>query len=143
MVPSNMASGSAFQPPELFTISKPEEWPRWIWRFKLFRDASGFDEKDKSKQISTLIYSMGEEAEDILQSFRLTAEQQESYTAVKNKFGSFLIKRRNIVFERCRFNQRRQKEGEYVASVINDVCTLAEHCGYGELQEELIRDRLQ
>ena len=31
--------------------------------------------------------------EDILQSFRLTAEEQESYTAVRNKFGAFFVKR--------------------------------------------------
>ena len=37
---------------------------------------------------------------------------------------------------------RRQEEGESVASFINNLYALAEHCGYGELHDEMIRDRL-
>ena len=52
------------------------------------------------------------------------------------------MKRGNIVYERCRFNLRCQEEGESAASFISDVYALAEHCGYGDLRDELIRDRL-
>ena len=69
MIFVDMASGSAFQSPDPLTYSKPEEWPKWIRRFERFRDASGLDDKEEKKQISTLNYSMGDEAEDILQSF--------------------------------------------------------------------------
>ena len=129
-------------PPDLFTFSKPEEWPKWIRRFEWFRHASGLDEKEEKKQVSTLIYSMGDEAEDILHSFRLTEDELKLYSTLRDKFGSFFVKRRNLIFERCRLNRRRQEEGESAASFINDVHTLAEHCDYGDLQEELIQDRL-
>ena len=61
---------------------------------------------------------------------------------VRDKFESFFVKRRNIVYEWCRFNLRWQEEGESAASFISDVYALAEHCGYGDLRDELIQDRL-
>ena len=44
-------------------------------RFERVRKASRLAEKEQVSQIHTLIYTMGDEAEDILSSFRLTAEQ--------------------------------------------------------------------
>ena len=40
------------------------------------------------------------------------------------------------------FNCRRQEEGEAVHVLIMDLHRLAEHCGFGELRDELIRDRI-
>ena len=129
-------------PPEPFTFSKPEEWPKWIRRFERFRVASGLDTKSDEMQINTLIYSMGDEADDILSSFRLSEEHSKTFEVVKARFESFFVKKRNVIYERARFNLRRQEDGESVASFINDLYALAEHCGYGELHDEMIRDRL-
>ena len=54
----------------------------------------------------------------------------------------FFVKRRNIVYERGRFNPRHQEEGELAVSFISDVYALAEYCGYGDLSDKLIQDRL-
>ena len=67
-------------PPESFTFSKPEEWPKWIRRFGRFRVASGLDMKSDEMQINTLIYSMGDKADDILGSFRLSEEEVKTLT---------------------------------------------------------------
>ena len=37
---------------------------------------------------------------------------------------------------------RKQEEGETVDSFITTLYELAEHCNYGDLREEMIRDRL-
>ena len=126
-------------PPENFTFSRPEEWTKWIRRF---RQASGLAEKEQTSQIHTLIYTMGDEAEDVLTSFRLTEEQGKSYTTVVEKFDGYFVKRRNLIFERAKFNWRRQEEGEPVNDFIMDLYRLAEHCNYGTLHDELIRDRI-
>ena len=86
-------------PPENFTFSRPEEWTKWIKRFERFRHASGLANEGQERQIHTLVYSMGDEAEDILSSFRLTEEQRKSYSTVVEKFGQYFIKRRNLIFE--------------------------------------------
>ena len=49
------------------------------------------------------------------------------------------VQRRNVIFERAKFNQRRQEEGEPVDSFITALYALAEHCAYGALHDEVIR----
>ena len=72
-----MANPVSLLPPERFDFDHPDTWPRWIKRFERYRVASGLSAKDEQVQISTLIYAMGEEAEDILASFRLSKREWE------------------------------------------------------------------
>ena len=66
---------------------------------------------------------MGDLTDDILRSFGLSAEQQ-TYDAVTNKFEGHFVKRRNVIFERARFNQRRQEDRETAASFITALYSL-------------------
>ena len=52
------------------------------------------------------------------------------------------MKKRNVIYERAKFNMRKQAEGESVDSFVTDLYALAEHCSYGDLHDEMIRDRL-
>jgi hypothetical protein len=61
---------------------------------------------------------------------------------VVSKFDEFFKVRRNVIFERARFNGRSQHEGETAEQYIMELYTLAEHCEYGDLKDEMIRDRL-
>ena len=137
-----MAATYQVSPPEQFSFSRPYEWPKWIRRFERFRSASGLSGKGSEVQVNTLIYSMGDEADDILRSFGLTEEEKKNYDTVKEKFESHFVKRRNIIFERAKFNMRKQEEKEPVDAFITDLYALAEHCSYGALHDEMIRDRL-
>ena len=101
-------------------FARLKEWPNRICKFKRFRDAFNLDKKSEQKHVSPLIYSMGEKAEYILWSFQLTKKQQKSYTTIRDKFQSFFMKTRNIVYERCRFNLRYQEEGESATSCISN-----------------------
>ena len=85
--------------------------------------------------MNTLVYSMGPKADDIFQSFGLSTENAKKYDVVKKKFDDHFVKRRNVIFERAKFNSRKQEDGESVESFITDVYSLAEHCGYGRLHD--------
>ena len=52
-------------------FSKPEECKKWFRRFERFRQASGLSIKSEADQVNTLVYSMGDEADDILTSLSL------------------------------------------------------------------------
>ena len=130
-----------FPSPEKFNF-KPEEWSRWIKRFERFRKATGLDPKDGESQVNTLIYSMGEEADDIVVSFGLTTEEAKQYSVVKGKFEVHFVVKRNVIFERAKFNLRSQQDGESVDNFITDLYCLAEYCEFGTLRDDLIRDRI-
>ena len=61
---------------------------------------------------------------------------------IKAKFAEHFIPKRNVIFERARFNRRVQEEGESVNAFITDLYTLAERCDYQTLHDDLIRDRI-
>ena len=131
-------------PPEKFNF-KPEKWSRWIKRFERFRKATGLDQKDGESQVNTLIYSMGElieEADDIVMSFGLTAEEAKQYNVLKAKFEAHFVVKRNVIFERAKFSLRSQQDGESVDNFITDLYCLAKYCEFGTLRDELIRDRI-
>ena len=47
-----------------------------------------------------------------------------------------------MIFERAKFNMRVQKEEEPVDNFITGLYDLAEHCNFGTLHDELIRDSI-
>ena len=128
-------------PPETFDFSSPEQWPGWSRRFERFRTASGLVEKEDAMQVSTIVYSMGAQA-DVLACHTLTEEQRTKDADVKAGLDGYFVKKQNVIFERAKFNQRRQTRDEPVETFITALYSLAEHCEFGALREELIRDRL-
>ena len=50
--------------------------------------------------------------------------------------------KRNVVFERAKFNLKSQQDGESVDNFITDLYCLAEYCKFGTLRNDLIRDRI-
>ena len=131
-----------WSPPEKFPFRKPEEWTKCIRRFERFRQASGLNSKSEESQVNALIYAMGEEADDIFYSFHLSEEDSKKYGTVKTNFERYFIKKRNVIYERSMFNRRVQKPDESVDSFITDLHRLAEFCEYGDLHDQLIRDRI-
>lgn len=130
------------QPPEPFNFRTPDDWPRWKRQFEQFREASSLAADSAKKQINTLLYCLGEEAEAVLSSTNITEDERKVYDTVVSKFDAFFLVRRNVIFERARFNQRNQLGGETVEQYIMELYKLAESCNYGEMTDEMIRDRL-
>ncbi|UYV79739.1 K02A2.6-like [Cordylochernes scorpioides] len=128
--------------PEPFNFSNPGDWPKWIRRFERFRQASGLINNPENEQVNMLVYCMGDNADDILLSCKIASDQLENYDKVIECFESHFIPRRNIIYERARFNQRCQQEGEKVNEFITALHSLAEHCNFEMLHDELIRDRI-
>lgn len=130
------------QPPEPFNFRTPDDWPRWKRRFEQFRQASSLTKDDAMKQVNTLLYCLGEEADAVLTSMNTTDEERKVYDTVIGKFDGFFKVRQNVIFERARFNQRNQLGGETMEQYIMELYKLAESCNYGEMADEMIRDRL-
>lgn len=70
------------RPPEPFNFKAPDSWTRWRQRFEQYRVASDLAEDSNAKQISTLLYYLGEEAESVLVSTKITEEERKTYAAV-------------------------------------------------------------
>ncbi|UYV73868.1 K02A2.6-like [Cordylochernes scorpioides] len=137
-----MANYMQIAAPEGFNFGKPNEWPIWFKRFQRYRIASGLSEKSENEQVNALVYIMGDKAEEILILFNLSEAQNNDYKLVVSKFQNYFIGKRNVIYERAKFNRRSQGESEPVEEFITNLYVLAENCNYGILKEEMIRDRL-
>ena len=94
------------------------------------------------KQINTLLYCLGEEAEGVLTSTSITAYEWKVYDTVLKKFDAFFKVRRNVIYEKARFNWYNQLDGRTVEQYIMVLDRLAESCNYGGLKDEIFWGRL-
>ena len=104
--------------------------------------ASGHSTQDDEAQVNTLIYPIGDEADNILCSLTLSTEDRKKYDVVKEKFNGHFVQCHDVIFKREKFNMQRQEEGESVDTFITSLYELAEHCGYGNLHNEMTQDRI-
>ena len=130
------------QPPSSFNFKEPDAWKKWKRRFEQYRQASGLAEEGDEKQVSTLLYCMGEDAEDTLASTDISSADRKKFDSVIDKFDAFFKVRKNVIFERARFNRRSQRPDESVEQFITSLYSLADSCDYGTLRDEMIRDRI-
>ena len=130
------------QLPGEFNFKHPDDWPRWKRRFEQFRLASGLADGSDEKQVSTLLYCLGEETEAVLTSTNITDDEKKVYCTVMSKFDGYFRVRKNVIFEIARFNRHSQQAGESANQYITALYELAENCEYGALKSEMIRDRL-
>nr|CAH7731836.1 unnamed protein product [Callosobruchus chinensis] len=126
-------------PSSKFDFTAPQAWPQWRKRFERFMSVSGQNMKPDEEKINILMYVLGEEAEEVMLQFN---PQPATFSQTLNAFENHFIPRRNIIFERYKFNTRIQQQGEPIECFITSLHSLAEHCQYGQLKEELIRDRI-
>ena len=71
-----------FEPPPVFDFKNPDEWPHWKRRFEQFRLASGLAKEEESRQVSSLLYCLGEEGEDVLLALKIVDKAQMKYDEV-------------------------------------------------------------
>lgn len=103
---------------------------------KLFRE-------DGEVQVSSLIYAMGSEAENIFKSFTFEEMgEEEDFDTVLAKYDEYFFPKRNVIHERACFYQRSQRPGEKAEMFIRALYEMSEHCDFGAYREEHIRDRI-
>ena len=131
----------------------PSQWPEWRERFCRYRIATRLHEDDGDIQVSSLIYAMGRQAENIFKSFIFEsrepsdidpapADPKDDFDIVLEKFEQYFVPKRNTIHERALFYQRSQQPGESVEAFVRSLHELAAHCRFEEKESEHVRDRL-
>lgn len=126
-------------PPEPFNFLVPENWAKWRKRFERYLNVSGQSKKSQAEQIDLLFYIMGEKSEEVLLQLKPAPT---TLAGALQKFDSYFNPKTNVIFERFKFNSRVQGQGESIDTFITELHALAENCEYGDLKEQLIRDRI-
>ena len=130
-------------PLDRFDFSQPDDWPNLIQRLEWFHEAFSLKVQEQKSQIHMLIYmyTMGDEANDILSSLALAEAEKEGKGTDSSIFEAHFLKQKNLTSEQSRFNQNKQEEGYSVNSFITALYCLFQYCMYSALHDELVMGR--
>ena len=87
--------------PEPFDFKKPDEWAKWNRHLEQYRQASKLSNESGSRQVNTLFYFLGEEADDVLTSTNASEEERKDYAAIMAKLDGYFQVRKNTIYKRA------------------------------------------
>ena len=67
--------------------------------------------------------------------------EDKKYKVVRDRYDAYFVKKRNVIYERAKFNLRKQEDGEPVDNFVTSLYSLVQYCNFGD-HDEMIRDRL-
>ena len=111
-----MAARFTLPPPPALEIHDPqaaEKWKKFQRTWTNYSLATELDKKSQPIQVATLLTIIGE-AREVFSTFTDWAEEgdEAKITPVLLKFSEYCQPRKNVPFERYRFNRRLQEPGE-------------------------------
>ena len=144
------------KPPESLNFEEgnvAENWERFYEDFDFYLQALDLQAAADARKVALLLTVAGREAKKVYKSFtyapahgegaaRVPAESPQDYELVVGKFREYCVPRRNLTYERYKFNTREQQEGETMDKFVTDLRTKAASCEYQQLHDELIKDRI-
>ena len=144
-----MASGQLNLPPppplEIHDANAFEKWKKFELAWTNYALATELTEKPEAVQVATLLTVIGEEARDVFPTFTGWAKAGDARKIgpVLAKFANYCQPRKNIPFERYKFNRRTQEAGKSYDQYRTALRKLAEGCAFETITpDEIIRDRL-
>ena len=142
-----MASGHSLPPPTPLDIhdqNAAEKWKKFNLAWNSYALATELETKSEGVQVATLLTVIGEEARDVYSTFTDWANEgdENKIAPVLQKFAEYCQPRKNVPFERYRFN-RTQEAGESYDQYKSALRKLAEGCDFETITpDEMLRDRL-
>ena len=143
-----MATGYALPPPSTLEIHDQQaagKWRKFKLAWKNYSLATGLSAKPEEVQVATLLTVIGEEAREVFSTFSDWANEgdQAKIAPVWQKYEEYCEPRRNVPFERYRFNCRMQEAGETYDQYRTALLKLAEGCDFQTITpDQILRDRL-
>ena len=116
-----------------------DNWKKWKQVWDAYEIVTKLNEKESKFRVATFITCIGAEALEVHNGLPFRSEdEKQDINVVLDRWNSHCIGQTNIIYERYRFNNRKQESHES----IDVYATLAATCEFGALKDEMLRDRL-
>ena len=105
---------------------------------------SGFcrTKSSEKEKCSAFLYVIGQAGRDIYNTITLTENETDKIDVLFTKFGAYCKPKQNVTIERYCLNTRTQASGETIDQYVTKLRLIAKNCKFGNLEDELIRDRI-
>jgi hypothetical protein len=106
--------------------------------------ASGLEEQSERKKIATLKCTMGEDALSYFSNLPIAEKDKDTVEKILDAMEEHLVPELNVVHERIVFNTTKQEDDESADQYINinRLRKLIKTCKYGDMADDLLRDKL-
>lgn len=100
--------------------------------------------KDKSEKekCSVFLYTIGQAGRDVYNTMTLADGERDKIDILFAKFEAYCKPKQNVMIERYRFNTRVQAKEETIDQYLTKLKLIAKNCSFGELENQLIRDKI-
>ena len=140
MPPSNLP------PPKALVLDDnvATNWKAWKKVWSRYEIATGISKQESLVRVSTFLSVIGEDATNAFNAFEWgEAEDDTNIEHVLAKFDAYCEPRTQVIYERYRFNNRKQEPGENIAAYLTELRTIAKNCQHEEITpDDILRDRI-
>lgn len=117
-------------------------WKKFNEQFEIYMLASNGDALPAPRKAALLLHIIGYEALEIYRSFQLTNEEKQDPEVIKQKFEAYFVPKTNVSIERHKFHTKVQAQGESFDAFHAELVKMASLCEFGNLKDDLIKDRI-
>ena len=141
-----MAAVPIAKPPEPLnledTAHRGDNWRHFKRDWMYYETASKIDKEEGPVRVAHLLNVIGRGGQEMFETFSLSDGDRADIKKVLQEFESRCAPVTHVIYERYIFNKRVQEPGESLDHYVTNIIKQASRCRYGELQDELVRDRL-
>jgi len=98
--------------------------------------------KSEREKCSAFLYTIGQAGRDMHNTMQLTEEKTDKIDVLFAKLEAYCKPKQNVTIERYRFNTRSQSKEETIDQYVLELRLIAKNYGFGNLEDQLIRDRI-
>eukprot|EP00057_Strongylocentrotus_purpuratus_P020155 XP_011674629.1 PREDICTED: uncharacterized protein LOC105443305 [Strongylocentrotus purpuratus] len=128
--------------PLSFDGNVAKNWKDWLRAYEFYEGATELSAKTEPVRYATFLHVAGPMAQQITETLTFTETESGKVSALKTKLAAYCQPKRNLSVIRYLFNSRNQKKGESFSSYITDLKALVKDCEFGELENDLLKDRI-
>ena len=120
-----------------------EKWSEWKEMWEHYSVASKVNKEEGDVQVAALLTAIGPEARKVFKTWNLSAAQKKDIKGVVERFDNYCNPRKNVPFERYRFNSRQQEPGETFDRYVTSLRQIADKCAFDTITpDDILRDRI-
>lgn len=119
-----------------------ENWKRFLQQFEIYLISSEKAEKKDEVKIALLLHCGGRELVDVYNTLPIAEDVKKVYKTLVSSLNEHFKPKNYVTYERYLFNTRAEQQGETIDSYFTDLRKKAKNCNYGQLSDELLRDRI-
>ena len=128
---------------DLKASNKEASWKLFLQMWNNYEVATDLSNEPDNKRVATLLSVIGKEALEVFNTFTWTrSTDAQKVKEVLKKFEEYCTPKKNLTYERYKFNTRNQHYNESIDEFVTSLKCLASSCNFEVLKESLITDRI-